>query len=205
METDFDARAKTWDADPAKVERARVIAERIREEVPLRSDMNALEYGCGTGLLSFPLNADLGHITLADSSSGMLEVLREKIASTGVRNMTPVQLDLLSDPLPADRFDLIYSMLTLHHIPDTPGILGAFHALLKPSGYLCIADLDKEDGSFHGAGFSGHNGFDRGVLETQAANAGFAQIRFTTAHTMRRQTDQGERSFPIFLMTARKA
>lgn len=204
METDFDARAKTWDSDPAKVERANVIAEAIRSAVPLRDDMNVLEYGCGTGLLSFPLQTELGHITLADTSAGMLTVLREKIAASGVRNMKPVRIDLLHDPLPAERFDLIYSMLTLHHIADTDGILAAFHALLVPGGYLCIADLDKEDGSFHGEGFSGHNGFDRGELESKAANAGFQQIAFSTPHIMRRGAGDNEGDFPVFLMVARR-
>lgn len=204
METDFDARAKTWDADPAKVDRANVIAEAIRMAVPLRGDMNALEYGCGTGLLSFPLQAALGHITLADTSTGMLAVLRQKIAAGAMRNMEPVRLDLLNDPLPEQRFDLIYSMLTLHHIEDTDGILAAFHALLVPGGYLCIADLDKEDGSFHGEGFSGHNGFDRGELESKAASAGFRQIAFTTPHVMHKGAGDNEGSFPVFLMIARK-
>ena len=48
-----------------------------------------------------------------------------------------------------ERFDLVYTLMTLHHIPDTAKILGSFQALLQPGGVLCIADLDKEDGSFH--------------------------------------------------------
>ena len=45
--SDFDAKASTWDADPAKVERARHVAEAIAREVPLRKWMSVLEYGCG--------------------------------------------------------------------------------------------------------------------------------------------------------------
>lgn len=204
METDFDARAKTWDEDPAKVERARIVAEAIREAVPLRADMQALEYGCGTGLLSFPLQPELGHITLADSSAGMLEVLRGKIAASGARNMTPVKLDLLQDALPAQRFGLIYSLLTLHHIPDTQGILKAFSTLLEPGGYLCISDLDREDGSFHGEGFSGHNGFDRAELGAKAEQAGLTQVSFRTVHVMQKNAGDKQGRYPMFLMIARK-
>jgi cyclopropane fatty-acyl-phospholipid synthase-like methyltransferase len=53
--TNFDERAKDWDSDPLKVERARIVAEYIRSVLPLRPGMSALEYGCGTGLLSFAL------------------------------------------------------------------------------------------------------------------------------------------------------
>src|SRR5512138_2296225 len=107
--TNFDERAKDWDSDPKKVERARVVAEAIRNTIPLSREMKALEYGCGTGLLSFALQSYLGEITLADTSQGMLDVLREKIAKAGVTNMHPVRLDLASDPLPLDRYDLTYS------------------------------------------------------------------------------------------------
>ena len=57
--TNFDERAKDWDSDPKKVERARVVAEAIRAAIPLSKEITALEYGCGTGLLSFALQSDL--------------------------------------------------------------------------------------------------------------------------------------------------
>ena len=100
--TNFDERAKDWDSDPKKVERARVVADAIRKSIPLSNEMNALEYGCGTGLLSFALQSDLGQITLADTSQGMLDVLKEKIVASGMTNMHPVRLDLATDPIPAD-------------------------------------------------------------------------------------------------------
>ncbi len=92
--TNFDERAKDWDSDPKKVERARAVAEAIRNAIPLTPKMSALEYGCGTGLVSFALQADLGQITLADTSQGMLDVLDEKIAAAGVTNMRSTRLDL---------------------------------------------------------------------------------------------------------------
>ena len=58
--TNFDERAKDWDSDPKKVERARAVAEAIRKAIPLTANMSALEYGCGTGLLSFALQSDSG-------------------------------------------------------------------------------------------------------------------------------------------------
>ena len=127
---------KTGTPIPKKVERARAVADAIRKAIPLSSEMNALEYGCGTGLLSFALQSDLGQITLADTSQGMLDVLSEKIASAGVTNMHPVRLDLAYDPLPAERYDLTYSLMTLHHIDDAKNILIKFHDLLEPNGYL---------------------------------------------------------------------
>jgi anthranilate/para-aminobenzoate synthase component II len=165
--------------------------------------MTALEYGCGTGLLSFALQAELGAITLADSSSGMLEVLREKIARGGSTNMTPLRLDLAIDPLPVERFDLVYTLMTLHHIPDTAKILGCFHSLLQPGGVLCIADLDKEDGSFHS--HEARISTDIMVLtarswDMELERAGFTNIRFSTCYELIKD----ERSYPLFLAVAEK-
>ncbi|HKK01892.1 MAG TPA: class I SAM-dependent methyltransferase [Desulfuromonadales bacterium] len=201
--SDFDARAKNWDANPQKTERAETVAAAIRAAVPLSPSMTALEYGCGTGLLSFALQPELGKIVLADSSQGMLAELRRKLDASGIANMHPLHLDLAVDPPPAERFDLIYSLMTLHHIPDTAGILRQFHALLKRPGFLCIADLDREDGSFHGEGFDGHHGFDRDELAALAKNAGFSDVEFVTAFHMPKTIAGEQRLFPVFLMTAR--
>jgi ubiquinone/menaquinone biosynthesis C-methylase UbiE len=199
--TDFDARAKDWDKDPIRVNLAKAVAKAIRRMIPLRSGMTALEYGCGTGLLSFALQPFLGPITLADYSSGMLAVLEEKITASEVRDMTPLKLDLIADPLPPSRFDLIYTLLTLHHIHDTNKVLQGLYTLLDRPGVLCIADLDKEDGSFHvDSEFDGHNGFDRDELTRKLLEAGFANIHFSTCY----ETPKNARLYPLFLAVAEK-
>ena len=203
--THFDSKARQWDDNPVFQERGLKIAEAVRQAVPLHRQMSTLDYGCGTGLLSFPLKDELGTILLADSSSGMLDVVSEKIAAQGVTNMTPMKLDLLIDPPPAQHFDLIVSAMTLHHVPDTDHILRIFHDLLQPGGYLCIADLDQEDGSFHGPEVDVHHGFDRDDLSLCAAQAGFADIQFQTVFSIAKERETGTRDYPAFLMTAQRA
>lgn len=199
---DFDDKARTWDSDPVKRERALAVAAAIRQRVPLAHDWRALEYGCGTGLLSFALGTDLGRITLADSSSGMLAVLEEKITAAGLAHLRPLALDLLTDPPPVERYDLIYTLMTLHHAADVDRLLRAFHDLLRPGGWLGIADLDREDGSFHGPGFTGHNGFDREALRAQLVRAGFSGMDFSTCYLMKKTTNREMREYPLFLAVA---
>ncbi len=198
----FDDKAKTWDTDPIKRERAFTVAAAIRQRVPLSSGWHALEYGCGTGLLSFTLHAGLDRITLSDSSPGMLAVLKEKIAAAGLSHLHPLALDLATDPPPAERYDLIYTLMTLHHVGDVDRLLRAFRDLLRPGSWLCIADLDQEDGSFHGPGFTGHNGFHRAALRVQLMRAGFGGADFSTCYTMKKATDRGMREYPLFLAVA---
>lgn len=203
--TDFDERAKEWDSDPKRSERARAVADAIRKTISLSTNMNALEYGCGTGLLSFALQSELGCITLADTSQGMLDVLSEKIVRAGVTNMRPIRLDLAADPLPGERYHLTYSLMTLHHIADTKTILTKFHALLESGGYLLVADLDQEDGSFHTDGSTDiHLGFARDELQRTVENIGFGNVTFSTAYEIRKKINGEEKVFPVFLMSARK-
>lgn len=199
--TNFDERAKDWDSDPAKVERARVLAEAIRAALPLKQEMTALEYGCATGLLSFFLRDDFAHILLADISDGMLDVLADKIVGAGISNMTPVRMDLTRDPFPLSRFDVVYSLLVMHHVPDTDTILQRFYDILNPGGWLVIADLDAEDGTFHTDGTSDvHLGFERKTLQEKLETVGFMDIRFSTALVIKKNG----REYPIFMLTAHR-
>lgn len=83
-------------------------------------------------------------------------------------------------------------------------MLQDLYTLLEPGGYLCVADLDAEDGSFHGAGFDGHNGFERVQLGALAEKAGFSGVDFSTVFRMTRGSDDGVRDYPIFMMCCRK-
>ena len=201
---DFDARASTWDADPAKVDRARRVAEAIARDVPDLARRSVLDYGAGTGLLGFQLLPRAARITFADVSKGMLAVVEEKIARTNGRNVDAVLLDLTRDPPPPDRFGLLCTLMALHHVPDVDGILKAFHSTLEPGGLLCISDLDLEDGSFHGPGVEVHPGFDRNALEGKILAAGFGPVRFSTPCEVRKEVGGQVRTYPIFLAIAER-
>ena len=200
----FDDRAAVWDAEPRRLVLAQAVATAIRAHVPLNLNWQAMEYGCGTGLVGFLLQPYLGHLVMADSSAGMLKVLEEKISHHQVGNMTPTKLDLAVDPLPGDRFHLIFTSMTLHHVAEVNKMLKSFYELLLDDGYLCIADLDREDGSFHGQGFTGHQGFDRTTLQQWILRAGFQRCTFYDAHQTTKMTDQGMRTFSLFLLVAIK-
>jgi len=203
--SDFDARARTWDQDAAKLERAARVAEEIRDLVPLRKTDSVLDYGCGTGLLGFALLPHVGHVTMADTSREMLSVVVEKIAATGTPHVVTAHLAPDATALPGGPYDLACTLMTLHHVPDTDGVLAQFHAALRPGGYLCVADLDAEDGSFHGEGFDGHNGFDRTDFGRRMERAGFGDVRFSTAFEVVKGEAARKRRYPVFLAVARRA
>jgi ubiquinone/menaquinone biosynthesis C-methylase UbiE len=142
---------------------------------------------------------------MADTSPGMLAVVRDKITASGARNVEARHVDLVKGHTLYEQYDLVCTLMTLHHIADTDEILRSFHDVLTAGGTVCISDLDKEDGTFHGEGFTGHNGFDREDLAHRLTQAGFVSPDFTTADEITKQTERGLRSFPVFLAVARKA
>ena len=180
----FDERAATWDEDPAKVERSAVVAAAINATVPLSSATRMLEYGAGTGLVTQALRDHVGPVTLADSSDGMRAVMQAKIDAGTLTDARIWALDLATEAPPDEHFDLIVTVMALHHIPDLARVLTSFAALLASGGHLCIVDLDHEDGSFHGEGFAGHHGFRRPELADQLAAAGFGEATFQDCHEM---------------------
>ncbi len=199
----FDLLALNWDNEPRRMERAKGVAECITRNVDLKPDMVGLEYGCGTGSLSFNLQPYLHEIYLADSSQGMLDVLKEKIEKSGFKNMFPVKMDLQVDEHLNGKYDIIYTLMTMHHILDVEKVIRKFSTLLKPQGYICIADLDKEDGTFHGPGFIGHNGFDRAEMERILEKCGFCSTKSETCFEVVKDMGEGlKRTYPAFLMTA---
>ena len=186
---------------------AKTVADAIVAAVPVAPHWSALEYGCGTGLVGLRLLPHVGHLLETDLSPGMLAVLSEKAAAAGLKSISTQVLDLTSNPPPPQRFDMIFSSMALHHIPDVAALVRAFHAMLVPGGWIALADLDVEDGSFHAPEVPGvaHHGFERKVVEEWLRAAGFTSIGFRTAHTVERERDGAQRRYPIFLATARRA
>lgn len=199
----FDERAATWDDDPAHVERAEAVAAAIRRAVRLDPSVRLLEYGAGTGLVAQALRHAVGPITVADTSSGMRKVMEGKVEAGLIGDARVWDLDLASVPLApsTDRFDLIATVLTLHHLPRLEPVLSNFATLLDRGGRLAIVDLDEEDGSFHPDGFDGHHGFDHEALAGALRAAGFADVSFRRCH----QVVRHGRTYPLFLATATRA
>ncbi|MGE5412230.1 MAG: methyltransferase domain-containing protein, partial [Clostridiales bacterium] len=90
----FDEKAKTWDQNPVNRERSQAIAQKIQQKMILTPEMVAMEYGAGTGTLSFMLKDLVKEITLMDSSVEMVKVMEEKIRSGGVTHLKPLFFDL---------------------------------------------------------------------------------------------------------------
>lgn len=204
----FDRSATQWDKEPHRIALMKAIGEAILREAKPTSQMDVLDYGCGTGLVGLFLLPHVRSVTGADSSPGMLEVLRNKIRDGCISTMKVMPLDLEKQPVPAARFHLLVTSMVMHHIADIGRVLRAFHELLLPGGMICIADLDSEPGIFHpdeAAAGVHHHGFDRFQFERELEAAGFKKITTTTAHVVQKPAPSGVlHKFPVFLIVAQQ-
>jgi SAM-dependent methyltransferase len=148
------------------------------------------------------LVAEVGDLTFADTSSGMLDQVALKIADRSLTNAST--LNLSHHPLPQG-FDLVFSLMVLHHIDDARAQVEALAGALAPEGTLCLGDLDREDGSFHAPEVVPHNGFLRPTIEGWLQESGLTVTDTCTGFVNRKLIAGQEREFPMFLITARRA
>jgi len=199
QQRNFDAAALNWDEKPRRVKLATEVAAAIQENIHLSEEWDALDFGCGTGLLTLQLAPALRSMTGVDSSSGMLDILNSKIQTYGFSDVHAVLCDLEKGELPSGRYHLITSSMTLHHIKEIVPLLLSLKTLLHPGGRIALADLESEGGRFHEdpTGVF-HHGFSREELTYMLEKAGFYSIAITTATNV----VKGDQTFPVLLATA---
>ena len=204
---DFDCEAATWDDEPRRVKLVRDIADTISRAIELNPNMDVLDFGCGTGLLTLHLSPLVHSVTGVDSSQGMLDIFNAKIARLKLSKASATLVDLDKGDALTGRYDLVVSSMTLHHVKDIEALFAQFHRVTAPGGYLCIADLDLDDGQFH-ADNTGvfHFGFSRAALRKLFTEAGFDYVRDRDATEMVKPNSNGElRRFSIFLMIGQRS
>lgn len=196
---DFDSAANSWDEEPRRVKLAVEIAAAIKTRINLSSRWDALDFGCGTGLVTLELAPLLRSMTGVDSSCGMLDKLAEKISSSGIRNVQTQLRDLAAGKMPAGIFHLITSAMTLHHIKDPVKLLSSLTSHIHPGGWIALADLAAEDGSFHDdpTGIF-HHGFSQQDLVTLLESSGYSHILVAQVATI----IKGDRTYPVLLAVA---
>jgi tRNA (cmo5U34)-methyltransferase len=203
--SDFDSKAMQWDQNLMHLERTKAVAREMLKHIPVTPSMMAMEFGAGTGLLSFFLKDSLAGITLMDTSPEMLKMAGAKLAAGDRGKIETLLFDLEKSDYNGKQFDIIFTQMVLHHIKNVNAMLQKFAGLLLPGGYIAIADLYIEDGSFHEPGADVHHGFDPGVLATQLVALGFGNITCNECFVIRKEaTGETTREYPVFLLTAKK-
>ena len=193
----FDQAAKEWDNKPTSQQVAKATSQTMREHICLENK-ELLDYGCGTGLLAFSISDEAKSVIGMDSSAGMVEVFNQKAHTFGFDNIKAVQHNIEKEDLPKQAFDVIVISMTLHHIHQPHLFFEKCKEALKPNGYLCISDLDEEDGTFHTKHKNDgvhHFGFSKQRIKELYINNGYKLLYLDDICTL----DRDNKNFPIFL------
>lgn len=193
----FAHTAGNYEQNQSRVENIANVADAILNAIDFNRSMHIMDFGSGTGLLLEKIAPHVGRITAVDVSKSMNRQLQEKRSRLGCEiGILETDLEKLSLPLQVDG---IVSSMTMHHIENIPAMFGKFHAMVKGGGFIAIADLDLEDGSFHTEDTGVfHHGFDRDEFARTASGAGFQSVKVSSASVVHKP--QGD--FGVFLLTA---
>ncbi len=196
----FDEKASSWDANEMVKQLSIAVGASILEHVPLHAQMDVMDFGAGTGLISSHVAPLVNKIVAVDISETMLNELVSKAELHG--KVEALCQNIIDKPIDA-RFDLIMSAMAMHHVEDTEKLIQTFAEHLNAGAMIALADLDKEDGSFHPQDIKGvfHSGFERHALQKLIEKHGFEKVCFFTAHTVKKE----EKSYPVFLLVATRS
>ena len=197
--TRFDVLARDWDLKPERVKSAKNVSDTLKSLFSLEG-MDILDYGAGTGLVTFDLCEAARRVVAMDYSKGMLEEIDKKSAKANIDNVHTRHHDINIEDLPKEQFDLFISSMTMHHIDDTRDFLTKAKASLVKGGYVAINDLESEDGTFHSMGNDdvAHFGFDKDAVEALFVELGMEVVFFETVEVISKKQD-----YPIFLIVGK--
>lgn len=158
-------------------------------------------------VLSFNLIDKFEHITLIDTSEGMIETVNSKIQDLKVKNMKAIQVDINDNvEIQGEKFNVIYTSMALHHIIDIRTTLKNLYGMLMETGYLCIVELVEDDGSFHKSekDFNGHNGFNQERLKRLLEELEFKSVITNIFYNDVKIIESSEINYSLFLMIGKK-
>ncbi len=199
MKDRYEHKSKNWDMNSRRVQNAKGIADVILNNIDMKPTYKILDVGAGTGLLGYFISAKVKEITALDSSASMLTELQSKVSQFDC----PVSIvkSSLEEYGCQECFDGIISSMTMHHIEDIGALFHKLYGMLQKKGFIAIADLGSEDGTFHDDNDGVyHFGFDFENLKEMAKAVGFKEIAIQKAHSI----EKPHGDFDVFVLMAKK-
>jgi 2-polyprenyl-3-methyl-5-hydroxy-6-metoxy-1,4-benzoquinol methylase len=199
----FNKYAKQWDTKPQRVEGALIFVDAIFKELNSNiKSYHALDYGCGSGLVSFALAEHVKSINGMDYSQGMIDVYNAKVKTLNMSNKITSSIhDINIQNIEENTYDIIVTNMTMHHIKNTDMFIKKLSTGLKKGGYLCIADLETEDGTFHSDNTGvEHFGFDSNNIKELYKKHSFENLRITKLQTI----SKPQNNYDVFLVIGQK-
>ncbi len=120
----------------------------IDKQCPL-SGLNALDIGCGGGILADSMARKGAQVLGIDLSPKALKIAQLHAMEAGTPNVVyrEVSAEALAEEMPA-KFDVVTCMEMLEHVPDPASVVKACAALVKPGGRVFFSTIHRSTKAF---------------------------------------------------------
>jgi len=113
-----------------------------------KSPLNALDVGCGGGLLAEALHDRGAEVTAIDVTQANIEVAKLHALNRGLAiDYRVITAEELAESQP-ESFDVVACLEVIEHVPDPGQLIAACSKLLKPGGQMFLSTLNRNPRSF---------------------------------------------------------
>ncbi len=149
----------------------------VLSHLGIASDARIADIGCGPGYYTVRLAsvADRGLVYALDVDADMLELCRQTVSKSGLKNVLVRRCGEYEFGLEDMTLDLVFLSCVVHHTDDHVRFLVAARRLLKASGRCAMLEWVERESDF-GPPRERRIGHDR--LMTLASEAGFAGLEY---------------------------
>lgn len=175
----FEMIANIYDT-PERVQIAKVSSDAIREYLVDTISKDAIDFGCGTGLVGMNLINDFHSLLFLDTSPNMIHQVKQKITNSNIQNADTLCFDFEKDGLSDLRADYIFIAQVLLHIDHHESVLSRLFDVLNEGGHLLIVDFNKNENIVSDIV---HNGFHQDELSDMMTKMGYKNIQSKTFYT----------------------
>ncbi|SDD70315.1 Ubiquinone/menaquinone biosynthesis C-methylase UbiE [Paenibacillus sp. UNCCL117] len=175
----FEMIAHTYDT-PDRIQIAKLSSDAIRHYLVDAASKDAIDFGCGTGLVGMNLLNEFNSMLFLDTSPNMINQIKQKINDLHIQHADTLCFDFEQDSLSDLHADYIFMAQVLLHIKDVQVVLSRLFDVLNDEGHLLIVDFNKNENIVSDLV---HNGFHPEALADMMVQIGYSDIEFQTFYT----------------------
>jgi len=174
----FETIANIYD-NPERIQIAKISSDAIRECLVDTKSKNAIDFGCGTGLVGIELLNAFNSMLFLDTSQNMINQIKQKVAASNIQKVDFLCFDFEKEALLDLHTDYVFMAQVLLHIQDVELVLSRLYDVLSAGGHLLIVDFNKNEKVVSDMV---HNGFEQEKLTDLMAKIGYRDIQSKTIY-----------------------
>jgi len=174
----FETIANIYD-NPERIQIAKISSDAIREYLVDTKSKNAIDFGCGTGLVGIELLNAFNSMLFLDTSQNMINQIKQKVAASNIQKVDFLCFDFEKEALLDLHTDYVFMAQVLLHIQDVELVLSRLYDVLGAGGHLLIVDFNKNEKVVSDMV---HNGFEQEKLTDLMAKIGYRDIQSKTIY-----------------------